>query len=163
MGLLSKAAAGGGSRNEPQGGLLNLISKKNQEKATNINNVTQEIETDSIFDSPSSSILSSDINSSNINIIDTKVMETLATGYSKYGDFQGVVIEALDISRLYSMVSGFGTAEDLAPGRALVLFSSKEDDKLIGAHLAKTISGKNIFSFKAHNPEEAFSLIKPYM
>ena len=61
------------------------------------------------------------------------------------------------------MVSVFGTVQGLNTGRALVLFGSGQDGELIGKHLAKTVFGKNIFSFQAYNPQEAFSIIKPYL
>jgi hypothetical protein len=99
-------------------------------------------------------------------ILEKAVKESLA---ANSGSFQGIVIEAIHYTaggfsgRIFSMVSGFGTAQPLTPGRCLVLFSSAEDRELIACHLAKMVSGKNIFHFKADNPQEAFSLLKPYI
>ena len=139
MGLLSKAAAGASRLDESsRGGLLKLISQKRQVKTGN-------------------------------TALEKELMEMLYAGYAKYGIFQGVIIEEFEHSagefskRLSLMVSGFGAAQGLVSGRALVLFSIKEDLELIGKHLAKTFQGNNIFSFQANTPQEAFSLIKPFL
>jgi len=99
-------------------------------------------------------------------ILEKNVMESLD---SRQGTSQGFIIEALQYSsggfsgRIFSMVSGFGTAQPLTPGRCLVLFDSAQDGDLIARHLAKTVSGKSIFCFRAENPQEALSLLKPYL
>ena len=145
MGLLSKAASGALYNDEQShGGLLKIITEKHKQNDTDANNV------------PASPL-------------EKAVMEKLYAGYAKFGIFQGVVIEALKYSagefagRLAFMVSGFGSAQGLAPGRALVLFNSDLDGELIGRHLAKTVPGKSIFFFNANTPQEAFSIIKPYL
>jgi hypothetical protein len=98
--------------------------------------------------------------------LENTVMETFD---NQQNDFQGIVIEALNYSpggfsgRIFSMVSGFGSAQSLAPGRCLVVFSANLDGELIAGHIAKTVSGKNIFHFRAETPHEAFALIKPYL
>ena len=143
MGLLSKAVSGSSSLNEPslRGGLLKIISDKQN---------------------PDSAPLPS-------SPLEKAVMEKLSVGYEKYGEFQGIVLEALKYSageftgRLSFMVSGFGIAQGLAPGRCMVMFNSAQDAELIGQHLAKTVPGNNIFCFQAKNPAEAFSLIKSYL
>jgi len=100
------------------------------------------------------------------NDLEKTVMESLE---SEQGFFQGIIIEALQYSaggfsgRLISMVSGFGTAQSLTPGRCLVLFDDTQDGELIARHLAKTVFGKSIFTFRAENPQEAFALLKPYL
>jgi len=100
------------------------------------------------------------------NDLEKTVMESLE---SEQGVFQGIIIEALQYSaggfsgRLFSMVSGFGTAQSLTPGRCLVLFDDTQDGELIARHLAKTVFGKSIFYFRAETPQEAFSLLKPYL
>ena len=141
MGLLSKAAAGTPKLDEPsQGGLLKFISEKQQNNAEGA-----------------------------ASPMEKAMMEKLYAGFAKYGIFQGLIIEALKYSageftgRLSSMVSNFGSVEGLAPGRALVIFSTKEDGELIGKHLAKTVPGNNLFSFQADNPQEAFTLVKPFL
>ena len=141
MGLLSKAAAGTPTFDEPsQGGLLKVISQKNRNNEESISSPMEKA-----------------------------IMEKLYAGFLKYGVFQGIVLEALKYSagefsgRLSSMVSNFGSAEGLAPGRALIIFSTKVDGELIGKHLAKTVPGNNLFSFQANNPQEAFSLVKPFL
>jgi len=97
------------------------------------------------------------------------LMEIFSDSLEKFGMFHGLVIEAVKysagefISRLSSMVSGFGITRGLTPGRVLVLFSSTYDSELIGKHLAKTVPGNNVFSFQANNPKEALSYIKPYL
>jgi len=100
------------------------------------------------------------------NDLEKTIMESLE---SERAAFQGIIIEALQYSgdgfsgKLFSMVSGFGTAQPLTPGRCLVLFDDTQDGELIARHLAKTIFGKSIFSFRAENPQEAFALLKPYL
>ena len=160
MGLLSKAATGVSKSDvissldeKSRGGLLKMIHRKNQQKAGK--NVFPAQAEKSTF-APSSPL-------------EKAVMENLSEGYSKFGSFKGVVIESLKYSggdltdRISSMVSGFGAARGLTPGRALILFSSGQDGDLIGMHLAKTVPGNNIFSFQANNPQEAFSLVKPFL
>jgi len=98
-------------------------------------------------------------------ILEKTVMESLS---SEKGAFQGLIIEALQYSaggfsgRIFSMVSAFGTAQPLTPGRCLVLFGPAQDGDLIARHLEKTVSGKKIFRFRAENPQEALALLKPY-
>jgi hypothetical protein len=147
MGLLRKAATGGGhfpvqapaDDESSHGGLLKTITEKQYKKTI-----------------PASHM-------------EKVVMEKLYAGFAKFGVFQGVIIEALKYSagefagRLSFMVSGFGAAQGLTPGRALVLFGSGQDGELIGRHLAKTVPGNNIFSFQAKTPQEAFDIIKPYL
>ncbi|GHV84837.1 hypothetical protein AGMMS50230_04450 [Spirochaetia bacterium] len=100
--------------------------------------------------------------------LEKAVMEALSSGHKKFGSFQGCVFEALKYSageftgRLSSMISGFGAAQGLAPGRCLIIFSAAEDKGLITYHLDKTVPGKTIFSFQANTSQEAFSLLKPY-
>ncbi|MCL1813575.1 MAG: hypothetical protein FWG29_08650 [Treponema sp.] len=151
MGLLSKAAAGTStsddfsSLDEPsKGGLLKLIHqkhRKNTEETIPVHSSNQE----------------------------NAIMENLSESYSKFGVFKGVIVEMLKNSagestgRLASMISGFGAVQGLSPVRALVLFDSKQDCELIGKHLAKTVPGKNIFSFQANTPQEALLLIQPFL
>jgi len=100
------------------------------------------------------------------NTLEKSVMESLGSGQN---GSQGIILEALQYSssgfpgRIFSMVSGFGTAQPLTPGRYLVLFDDTQDGDLIARHLAKTVSGKSIFRFQAENPQEALSLLKPYL
>jgi len=100
------------------------------------------------------------------NNLEKTIMESLD---SRQNVFQGIIIEALQYSagefsgRIFSMVSGFGTAQPLNPGRCLVLFDSAQDGDLIARHLAKTVFGKSIFCFRAENSQEAFALLKPYL
>ena len=160
MGLLSKAAEGTSKDDailslgvQSTGGLLKLINQKHRKK--NGENIIP------IHAEKKKSVLSSSI--------DKAVMDNLSESYSKFGVFKGLIIEAIKHSagefkgRLSNMVSGFGTAQGLAMGRVLVLFGSDQDCELIGKHLAKTIPGNNIFSFQANTPNEAFSLIKPFL
>ena len=160
MGLLSKAAAGTSKDDElppineyASGGLLKLVSQKNQNKTKKDTAATNTEENVFAPFSPS----------------EKAIMEKLSNGYAKFGVFQGLVIEALKYSageftsRLSLMVSDFGAAQGLAPGRALVLFSSVQDGELIEKHLVKTVPGNSIFSFQANTPQEAFSLLKPYL
>jgi len=99
-------------------------------------------------------------------VLEKNVMDSLA---SISGTFQGIVVEALQYTaggfsgRIFSMVSGFGTVQPLIPGRCLVLFGPAQDRDLIAQHLAKTIPGKSLFCFRAENPQEAFTLLKPYL
>ena len=153
MGLLSKAAEGNPNNNGAlRAGLLKIISQKHRTQNKRAVPV-RAVEESSGGSSP----------------LEKAVLENLNSCYAKFGIFQGVLIEALKYSageftgRLSLMVSGFGAAQGLAPGRALVLFSSVQDGELIGSHLAKTVPGKNIFSFHANTPQEAFSLIKAYL
>jgi len=155
MGLLSKAASGSSNFKEPhsRGGLLKIISQKQ--------NKIKGYGSDTAINKAPKGPLSSPM--------EKAIMDHLNSGYANFGAFQGVIIEALKYSageftgRLSNMVSGFGAAQSLAPGRCLVLFSSTKDGELIGRHLAKTVPGNDIFSFQAKNPQEAFSLIKPYL
>jgi hypothetical protein len=148
MGLLKKAAAG---HESSHGGLLKKISKKQYKKN---NSIPQE--------APSKKTVPS-------SPMEKAVVEKLFAGFARFGIFQGVILEALKYSagefsgRLSFMVSGFGVAQGLAPGRALVLFDSKQDGELIGRHLAKTVPGNTIFIFQAKTPQEAFNHIKPYI
>ena len=165
MGLLSKAATGSSSQfEEPsRGGLLSIITHKHLYNPKN----------DSIPDIPVPAIKEAGPPAKQKNVLtsplEKAVMEKLSMGYAKLGSAQGLVIEALKYSagefsgRLASMVSSFGIAQGLAPGRCLVLFGSAQDGELIGKHLAKTVPGNTIFCFQAENPQEAFSLIKPYL
>ena len=152
MGLLSKAASGALNHEEQShGGLLKLITEKQQTKDADIPMDT------------------ADKNRAPSSPLEKAVMEKLYAGYAKFGIFQGIIIEALKYSagefagRLAFMVSGFGTAQGLAPGRALVLFNSVQDGELISKHLAKTVPGKSIFKFMANTPQEAFSIVRPYL
>ena len=151
MGLLSKAVVGTPDNSRASENIvLKQVYKKNQDR---VNSALKEANKDD----PSSSRQ------------ENALIENLSAGYSKFGMFQGIVIESIKnsvgefYSRLSSMVSGFGIAQSLAPGRALVLFDSGQDGELIGIHLAKTVPGNNIFYFQANNPKEAFSVIKPYL
>jgi len=98
--------------------------------------------------------------------LEKNIMDSLT---SNSGAFQGIVVEALQHTsgefsgRIFSMVSGFGTVQPLTPGRCLVLFGPAQDRDLIARHLAKTVSGKSIFCFRAETPQEAFALLKPYL
>jgi len=100
------------------------------------------------------------------NILEKTILESLD---SRQGVSQGIILEALQYSaggfsgRIFSMVSGFGTAQPLTPGRCLVLFGDAQDGDLIARHLAKTVFGKSIFHFRAETPQEAFALLKPYL
>lgn len=152
MGLLSKAATGtSGSDGASAGGLLKIISQRHTGPSFND---TEQI---------SSPVLNP------ASPMEKAVMDNLYAGFAKFGIYQGIIIEALKYSagefasRLSFMVSGFGSAQGLAPGRALVLFSAAQDGELIGIHLARTVPGNNIFSFQANTPQEAFSLLKPYL
>ena len=148
MGLLSKAALGSKQDEKTHGGLLKLISEKLKDEGPN--------HFEELKMSPSTPL-------------EKAVMGKLLSCYEKFGIFQGIIIEALKYSageftgRLSFMVSGFGIAQGLAPGRALIIFSRTHDSILLGTHLAKTVPGKNIYNFLAHTPEEAFSFIKPYL
>jgi len=103
---------------------------------------------------------------SQIIFLEKNIMDSLA---SNSGSLQGIIVEALRYTsgefsgRIYSMVSGFGTVQPLSPGRCLVLFGPAQDRDLIAQHLAKTIPGKSIFCFRAETPQEAFTLLKPYI
>ena len=157
MGLLHKAASGGSKQDNiqkdeiPYGGLLKLISNKQQ----------QDVSVNSVNTNKKKAVPSSPL--------EKAIMEKISSCYKKFGIFQCVVIEALKYSageftgRLSFMVSGFGIAQGLAPGRALVIFNSTQDCELLGKHLAKTVPGKNIANFLANTPEEAFSFIKQYL
>ena len=97
------------------------------------------------------------------------VMENLSAGFTRYGVFQGVVLETRTIpiedffNRLALMVSFFGVVFKLDSQRCLVLFDSAKDWELIGKHLSKTVPGNAIIGFRANNPKEAFSYLKPYL
>jgi len=99
-------------------------------------------------------------------ILEQTIVENLSC---QQDAFQGIVIEALNYSaggfsgRIFSMVSGFGSAQPLTPGRCLVIFGANLDGELIASHIAKTVSGKNIFLFRAETPQEALALLKPYL
>ncbi|MCL1929045.1 MAG: hypothetical protein FWG07_09690 [Treponema sp.] len=160
MGLLSKAAEGTSkddailsSDEQSRGGLLKLISQKHRQK--NEENIVP------IREEKKKSVISSSIEKTDL--------ENLFESYSKFGVFKGLIFEAIKQSagefkgRLSNMVSGFGTAHDLAMGRVLVIFGSDQDGELIGKHLARTIPGNNVFGFQANTPREAFSLIKPFL
>jgi hypothetical protein len=145
MGLLSKAAAGTGleEKTASQGGLLHIINQKK------------------IGTSPAPSLPSPSM--------EKAVMDMLSSGNAKFGEFQGIVLDAITYSagefddRLSTMVSGFASAQGLAPGRSLVLFDIAQDRELIGWHLSKTVPGNTVFSFCSKSPQEAFSLLKPYL
>jgi len=99
-------------------------------------------------------------------VLEKNIMDSLA---SISGTFQGIIFEALQYTagefsgRVFSMVSGFGTVQPLAPGRCLVLFGPAQDKDLIAQHLAKTVPGKSLFCFRAENPQKAFALLRPYL
>ena len=155
MGLLSKAVSSTPDYNElpSHGGLLRLITQRHYTDSKQDSDIPLLNESIELSGSP----------------MEKAVMEKLSTGYKKYGVFQGVIMEALKYSagefsgRLASIVSGFGSAHGLAPGRCMVLFGLSQDGELIGRHLSKTVPGNNIYCFQAKNPQEAFSLIKPYL
>ena len=139
MGLLSKAAAGSSHQSEApvsRGGLLSIITNKN---------------------------------TTPVSSFEKALMEKLKTKHDKLGIVQGLVIEALKYSageftgRLSSMISSFGSAQGLAPGRCLVIFNSIQDGELIGKHLAKTVPGNTLFCFNSDTPQDALSLLKPYL
>jgi hypothetical protein len=98
-------------------------------------------------------------------VLEKSIMDSLG---SNSGTFQGIIIEALHSTaggfsgRIFSMVSDFGTVQPLASRRCLVLFGPAQDRDLIARHLAKMVPGKSIFCFRAENPQEAFTLLKPY-
>jgi hypothetical protein len=153
MGLLSKAASGSPANAElSNGGLLKIISRKRKKLEKN-------------------SFLPQDENKSScpLSPLEKSVMEKLNLCCAKFGVFQGIIIESLTnsteefTSRLTFMVSDFGTAQSLAQGRALVIFSSGQDGELIGNHLEKSVPGKKIFCFNANTPQEVFPLIKSYL
>ena len=156
MGLLSKAAAGSSKQfEEPisqvykanRGGLLNIVIQKNKAK-------TKKTSGEKVVSA---------------SALEKKVLEKLTSSFKKSESVQGLVIEALEspagdfTGRLSSMVSGFGAVQGLAPGRSLVLFSPDQDGDLIGKHLAKTVPGNTIFSFHSDNPQDALSLLKPFL
>jgi hypothetical protein len=99
-------------------------------------------------------------------VLEKTIMDSFG---SNPGTFQGVIVEAIQPAagefsrRLYSMVSGFGTVQSLTSVRCLVLFGPAQDRDLIARHLAKAIPGKSIFCFQAESPQEAFTLLKPYL
>ena len=165
MGLLSKAAAGSSNQfEEPvtRGGLLSIITRMHNEPEN-------EFMPPITAEEPPNPFARQEEKAVRVSPLEKAVMEKLSVGYTRFGTAQGLVIEALKYSageftgRLASMVSGFGTAQGLAPGRCLVLFDAAQDGELIGKHLAKTVPGNNIFWFRAENPQKAFSLLKPYL
>ena len=100
---------------------------------------------------------------------DITLMENLSAGYTRFGSFQGVVLEdshssADDyINRLVQIVSSSGAVQKLNSNRCLVLFDSAQDWELIGKHLSKAVPGNAIFGFQAESVQEAFSVLKPYI
>jgi len=148
MGLLSKAAADRHAK-PSQGGLLKIITKK-------------------YLDTEPAAEQFSRKKTSSQSQPEKTIMAKLSACSGKFGVFNGIIMEAANLSagdftvRLAFLVSGFGIAQELTNGRALIIFSSVQDAELIGKHLAKFVPGKNILCFKAHNPQEAFSFIKPY-
>ncbi|MDR2210684.1 MAG: hypothetical protein LBO65_04350 [Spirochaetaceae bacterium] len=101
--------------------------------------------------------------------LEKAVVDFLDAGHEKFGAFQGIILEALRYSadefggRIGAMVSAFGMVQGIAPGRCLVLFSASQDRELLARHLVRTVPGKDIFSFKAEDPQAAFTLLKPYL
>jgi hypothetical protein len=99
-------------------------------------------------------------------ILEKTILENLS---GEQNSFQGVIIEALNYSaggfssRILSMVSGFGSAQPLTPGRCLVVFDANKDGELIASHISKMVSGKNIYHFHAETPKEAIALLKPHL
>jgi hypothetical protein len=104
-----------------------------------------------------------------VTALEKSLMEILDSCHEKFGSFQGVIIEALRYSvgeftgRIGAMVSAFGIVQGITPGRCLVIFGITQDGELIARHLVKTVPGKNIFSFRAEDPQRAFDLLKPYL
>jgi len=100
------------------------------------------------------------------NASEKKIINYLA---SNTGTIQGIIIESLQYTagefsrRILSMVSDFGTVVPFTPERCLVLFGPVQDGDLIARHLVKTVPGKSILFFRIENPQEAFTLLKPYL
>jgi hypothetical protein len=153
-----------------RGGLLNLITQKFAESSSCGHSSSYEHdeaveEKDAVL--PDLPVLEEDIPPE--SPLEKAVMEILNSSHDKFGGFQGIVIDAIKysagefIGRLNSMVSSFGTAQGLAPGRCLVLFGTALDSKLIARHLSKTVQGKAIFDFREDTPQRAFTILKPYL
>ncbi|MDR0447814.1 MAG: hypothetical protein LBH07_04015 [Treponema sp.] len=146
MGLLSKA----------EGGSLESKLKSNGEHTESISNCGGLLKKIMEKKNPSAPL-------------EKAIKEKISGMIDGFKILQGVIIETPRYSaeefskRLTVMVSGFGVVQLLSQSRCVVFFDSTHDKELIGRHLAKTVPGENIFTFKAENYKKAFSLLKPYL
>jgi hypothetical protein len=173
MGLLSKAAAGSSAPAFEDVSFAEISGSGGPDFSFDPIDVTELYITEpDTFEEPGIGLLgriTKDFAQIPSSPLEKAVMDTLNSSYAKFGSLQGIVLEALKYTagefsgRLGSLISGFAVFQGLAPGRCLALFSASLDGELIARHLAKTVPGNAVFTFRAEDPQGAFILLKPYL